>query len=685
MIGGSVFICLSVVITIITMIMSSTLEKKAFEVAIETSKNCGNEVRADLEVALDTTRALSQAFEGMKYAGNENREAANSILKTILENNQDFLAVWSIWDENAFDNRDKDFIYTDGHDKTGRFNPYFYRKDGVISLLPVDKVSYYSTMPEVLTEEVIADPYEYDVNGKMELVTSVVIPITYNGKYVGVVGIDIVLETIQKKLEVIKPFEEGYVSLLSNNATVVSVKDNKNLSEDKVRIEQDENYTELKQSIIEGVPFEKINVDESNKEVYEYFTPINMGKTKTPWALGVYIPMAKVVEDSTKIRNIIIPIALASVFIILTILYIILTKLLKPIENTTAMLKDIAEGEGDLTKRLEVHTSDEIGELAKYFNLFVDKIENLVSQVKHTIDSLVESSSDIAASVESANKGIDEIAAGLGIVSVSTQNNAGVVEQTTASIHELSNSIDIISEKTVETFDVSKNVLNSSNVGIENMVEIVEANNSVNESSKEICESVLGLKNSLDKVEEIVLMITNISEQTNLLALNAAIEAARAGEHGRGFSVVAEEVRKLAEQSKESTSQIGVLLSEIKNKADVVSKEVIAGGTLSEISVEKSNGIREHFRSIFDSIKEMTESVQMITNSTNEQSKITDEMTKAMNEVSSAQQENAGSVQQINAVLEEQLSSFEGIGASMDELKKVSYKLKDMIDGFKVK
>lgn len=685
LIGLSVFLCFTFAIAFVTVKSSNEAKENAFKMAQEIAKNYGNEVRADIDVALDTSKTLAQAFEGMKISGNLDRNTGNNILKTTLDSNKEFIAVWLIWDENTFDNRDKDYIGKEGHDDTGRYIPYYYRKGAdKLELIPTDTKSYYSIMPKVLEEEYVADPYQYELDGKKILVTSIVVPIKFEGKYVGVAGIDIKLETIQQKLEKIKPYKnEGFISLLSNNGTYISYADNKKLSGENIIEEKDEN---IKKSIKDGKVFEEVYNDKDlNVESYKCFLPIKIGKNDNPWSLGVYIPIKTITEASRELRNYSAIMGVISIVLILIILYLILSKVLKPIKETTEMLKDIAQGEGDLTKRLEAKTHDEVGEMANWFNLFVDKIEALVGDVKVNIDTVAEGSTEIAVCLEQSNKGIEDIAKGIEKVSVSAEVNAGVVEETTASIHEFSNSIDIISDKTKDTFEKSKEVLEIADKGNKVVEEIVQVNSNVKESANEILNSVSDLKNSSDRVKEIVDMITNISEQTNLLALNAAIEAARAGEHGKGFTVVAEEVRNLAEQSKTSAAQISILLNDIKIKADKANEEVVEGQRLSEISVEKSNLVREHFIEIFTSIETITEKIQLISQSANEQSKISDEMTKSMNDISKSAQDNAESVQVINGILEEQLTSFGEISANMDEFKKIAFNLQDTTNSFKIR
>ncbi|WBW95628.1 methyl-accepting chemotaxis protein [Oceanirhabdus sp. W0125-5] len=687
LIGLAIFLSFAATIAIVTTQTNTFAKKQSYLNAEYMAKEYGYSIVNEIDVAMDTARTLSDTLEGMKISNTLDRNTVNTLLKHVLEENPFFLGVWTCWESNAFDGKDKIYSNTAAHDETGRFIPYWSRSNDKLILDPlidydIEGAGDYYLLAKKSKEEIILDPFSYEIDGKNVLLTSLVVPIIDNGNFLGAVGVDISLDTFQQIISEITPYETGYASLISNNGTYVGHRSNESIGKD---IGATEELIKIKESIKKGESYKTNTVSNIiNEKVYEYYTPIYIGETTTPWSFSISIPIKKILEEPNSIRNSTILIGFISLVFILFMIFLIAKGIIKPINKTTEMLKDIAEGEGDLTRRLEVYTSDEIGELATFFNLFVDKIQKLIVDVKENVSHLQDSSSNIALTMEQANQGIEEISIGISSVSNSSENNASIVEETTASIQELSNNSALISNESNEMLSNSNSALISANEGAVNIKEIVDANNSVKEATDEVFDSIQKLKDSSDKVSGIVSIITNISDQTNLLALNAAIEAARAGESGKGFAVVADEVRKLAEESKEAALNITSLINEMEMRADKANTAIIQGQKTVEVSYEKSIIISSHFNNIVDGVKQINKKIHTISTSTNQQLQSTEEITKAMDEVSSGAQENAGSVQQINAVIEEQASSFEEIGASIEELNNMAQELKNQTDKFKV-
>ncbi len=273
-----------------------------------------------------------------------------------------------------------------------------------------------------------------------------------------------------------------------------------------------------------------------------------------------------------------------AVFISVTMLFIIASLILtvfisifitrvivNPIKKTIAILRDISEGEGDLTRTLEVRTSDEIGELARLFNQFVLKIRNVVQKVKGTSIQLSESSEHLSSATNTFSE--------------NAQGQAASAEEITASIEEIQANISIIAQGSDEQFESVSSLITKIEMQSEIILRMdikIEESSSLSEamysearsreqSLKYMSESMININKSSKEMTNIINIIHDISDKINLLSLNAAIEAARAGDAGRGFAVVADEISKLADQTAQSLKDIGTL---IKTSEDEINRGI---------------------------------------------------------------------------------------------------------------
>ena len=326
---------------------------------------------------------------------------------------------------------------------------------------------------------------------------------------------------------------------------------------------------------------------------------------------------------------------LSSIFITLSIT--------KPILSLSKQLKEleiIAREGGDLNKTISVNSKDEIGLMSHGINEFTKTISLLLKDIKSNINNFKSEINDVSSSIDSSVNGNKT---NLGLLNLQSKinesmdlirNQTAAVEETLAGVEEISATANNINKNSLSTLDSSKKTMDEANKSLNDLRDLNVKMQEINENIKGSTENILKLNDFSKAIEGIVISISSISDQTNLLALNAAIEAARAGEAGRGFSVVADEIRKLAEGTNKETNKVSEIVSNIKIQILNVNKS----NSLVEKNVEESLKLKEQLTSsmtnVFEKSSDSNEKTAEITTATEESIYATEEISKAITSIS---------------------------------------------------
>jgi len=328
---------------------------------------------------------------------------------------------------------------------------------------------------------------------------------------------------------------------------------------------------------------------------------------------------AKEYYDQTSANNkrsiIILVSAIAiGIIVFITISLILERSLIKPIRNTTEMLKDIAEGEGDLTKEIEVKAGrkDEISSLANYFNQFVSKLEKIIKKVMEHSNENKEETKKITVMMEQ----LDQTASIL----------SDIVSSLSSAIEEMNSNVHVVAENSNNLAEMSEDIAIATSKGSRNVEDSIISINNKGEETSQLIDIFEKFNESVNKIQEVVTAINDIADQTNLLALNAAIEAARAGEHGRGFAVVADEVRKLAGKTSDSTKEIEKIAKDITMQSKNVQQKIDTVNEGVSVGTGKISEVQNVFNMISNMIKELKSKIAEINLSIKEQSVAMDEL-----------------------------------------------------------
>lgn len=387
-------------------------------------------------------------------------------------------------------------------------------------------------------------------------------------------------------------------------------------------------------------------------------------------------------EARNKVAIIVGGISLFVMLIVVVIAVIISNKMTNPIRNLVTATEWVAAG--DLTKPVEVSTSDEIGTLASGYNKMIERLKHLIQNVNSSAETLTSASRALMASGEQSAKVVNQVtttiadmAQGAEEQRASIEETSDVIEQIVIDLHQVATSANHAALTANQTTDASlqgskavESALNQMNV-IE--ISVVNSANGV---------AKLGERST--EIGSIIATISGIAGQTNLLALNAAIEAARAGEQGRGFAVVAEEVRKLAEQSQEAAKQIAVLIAEIQN--DTVEAVLAMNDSTREVKVgaEVVFSAGKVFKDISELIEEMSNQVNQIAVASKNMSSGSKQIVTSMNRVSKVSTEAAGQAQSVSASTEEQSAFMEELAVSSQTLATMAQELQLAVSKFKI-
>ncbi|HLG44336.1 MAG TPA: methyl-accepting chemotaxis protein [Nitrospirales bacterium] len=337
--------------------------------------------------------------------------------------------------------------------------------------------------------------------------------------------------------------------------------------------------------------------------------------------------------------------------------YAVTRSVVHPIRMVNAALQDIAEGEGDLTKRLKVDGQDEVGRLCEGFNRFVDKLHHSIERVATTTAGLAAAAEELSNNATQLSKGGQEQAQ-------QAMQASAAVEEMSATVTEMAKNAQNVATTAQEASQAAgqgHEVVAGSIAGITRLAETVRAS----------AERIHSLGQRSDQIGEIVRVIEDIADQTNLLALNAAIEAARAGEQGRGFAVVADEVRKLAERTTKATKEIGDTIRTIQADTTTAVNSMETGTHEAQEGMALANKAGERLTEIVGWVKTVTDMIQ--------------QMAAAIEEQSTASEQIAGNIEAVAAVSKRSEGGLTQVSQATAELARMAGDLQTVVGGFKLK
>ncbi len=353
-----------------------------------------------------------------------------------------------------------------------------------------------------------------------------------------------------------------------------------------------------------------------------------------------------------------------------------------PVVGITKQVEKIAAGDGDLTQQVEWEGSDALGDLAGSINLMIRALRSSIAEIGRIAATLSDNAEQMASVVQGINASTQEISSTVSAMAKGSEDQARRVLETSHAMESMASTVQEIASKAELSNQASMEAIGIAERGAEAAVETASAIGRINDAAQAVLATSEGLEERFMQIGIIVEVITSVADQTNLLALNAAIEAARAGEHGRGFAVVADEVRKLAEDSRKAGGQISNLIMEIQTAVERMvndrSMEEVSKGT--EVVERAGSALRD----IAMSVERTAQYANDIAEATKIQVENSEQVLRAISEIASIADEIAASSEESAAAVQEQTASMEELTAASEELAEMANKLTKVIGGFKV-
>jgi methyl-accepting chemotaxis protein len=705
-----VILILVVVVAVISIVLLGRASSMQMATALQSQERLAAEQARVIQMRYETylriahTLADAMADYDTTEAGRQ-RNRFDQFIKSIVLSNERVTGIFAVFKPGTIDQgMDASFAGAEGSTETGQWAPWYTQRTGKLEHLTYNDVPGMMAMiggPDARKEK-IDDPVPERVKGKDTFIVRVTVPVIYRqtGEVAGRVGVNVNTAYTQPVVDnvISDPAMDDIIamSVFSDNSTViasgVASHVGKSLRDAQASMfREDTDAAEAAVLRGEKCRFAQYS-DALGQELEIVLYPFTIGETGVSWSLLVGTGKDVILEEINEMTVFTVIIAAAAVVLVAVIIYLVAAGITKPIVGVALTLKDISEGEGDLTKTVNISSKDEIGDLARYFNATLEKIKNLVATIKSQSVALFDIGGELASNMTETAAAINEITANIQSIKGRVINQSASVTQTNATMEQITLNID----KLISHVDRQSSSVEQSSSAIEQMLaniqsvtqtlvkngdnvkDLIEASGVGHAGLQEVATDIQEIARESEGLLEINAVMQNIASQTNLLSMNAAIEAAHAGEAGKGFAVVADEIRKLAENSGQQSKTISTVLKKIKDSIDTITKstesvlqkfDAIEGGvrTVSDQEQNIRGAMEEQnagSKQILEAIGQLNEATQMVKSGSAEmregsrqviqESKnlemVTQEITNGMNEMATGADQINAAVTQVNTI-----------------------------------
>lgn len=544
-----------------------------------------------------------------------------------------------------------------------------WRTDNAPTVNIADR-EYFKTALQGTTQ--FSEPLKSKVNNQLTIIGSVPV-YGADSKVTGVLGANMSLQSLTVVIEQILSQNPGYaITVIDKTQIPLFYQGNSTVVEERTQL-TDDFYKEA---------VEKQTGDTTGlfrgQEFFVSYRPIS----NTSWVAVSMYPQRIALQSAYDMVNRGIKVTMIIIILFVIAGVIITRKALYPVKKLARGVQAVAEG--DLTHYLENGRRDEFGVVAKVFNRMIDSLRQIVQSVKQSASLVQEASGNVAAASEQSRAGSVQVAASVDHIAAQIARQGKDTETTGQLLHQLVNITADVSASVRQVAVSTGECSAAASQGQTIIDQTVDKMHNIKDLVSKTAQAVETLGNSTQEIAQITGMITEIARQTNLLALNAAIEAARAGEAGRGFAVVADEVRKLAEQSGNATQGIAAIISKIQAETGSAVDAMQQSVQQVEQGVEITQTSGAAFTKIVEAIYNVQQQTNTISEQTARQLELCRDAMEAVDNISTLATHNTSNAQEIAAVCQQQSASAHDITYAIEKLKDLASKLEELVAQFKV-
>ncbi|KGR75106.1 methyl-accepting chemotaxis protein [Ureibacillus sinduriensis] len=407
----------------------------------------------------------------------------------------------------------------------------------------------------------------------------------------------------------------------------------------------------------------------------EYFEPWG-------WTIGIAVFQDEFYEGLNILQYIISGATVVLIILSSLVFYIAIRKKVNTLKEVAEASIQIADGHIIVTNLPEA--GDEIGQLSAAFNKMSEQLRTLVEKTKKTSEHLLDSATNLSAISEETSASSEEVGRAITEIATGTQEQAHDLDKINQTVEMVSSSIGAMGTQSNAMHDITKQAEKVSIEGIEIVHQLQQSNTDSLAASQGVSEEIKNLNGKINQITQVMETIESIAEQTNLLALNASIEAARAGEYGKGFSVVAEEIRKLAEQSKNATHQVQEVVSSIVSETTKTVESV--EGTMRTAKKLNDDVVltQSKFNQMSDSIKQIAQSLLAVNKEMDIITSYNHVMSEGIASASSVSEQTAASVQEIASSIDEQITAITDVANAAEKLTELNRELTSLMERYTI-